>query len=100
MKIADLDRFAEKLESRGAATFEDRHYKLVLLGSEDQPAVERVIKGDRQTIVGSRSVPFGSLDAARLWAIDDARSSACADLDPHDEDEDPAAFDDYHDITI
>lgn len=76
METTNIDRFAEKLERNGAATFEDRHYKLVFSGPNDQPAVDRVIDGDRETIVGSRSVLFSSFDAARLWAIDDAKQGS------------------------
>ena len=76
-----LERFAADLEFRGAASLPGGyHVKMVYFGPEDWPAYERVIHGDRQTILGWNGERFESLDHARRCAVYCARKYYAVDM--------------------
>lgn len=66
------DQFAEDIEKKGFAQVEDSSYKVILFGTNDQPAIERTTSGNREIIVGNRGETFISADHAKIWAISDA----------------------------
>jgi len=68
------DKFADDIDRRGVARVDSTSYKAVLFGSNDQPAIERVISGNRDIIVGNRGESFISIDHAKIWAVIDAET--------------------------
>lgn len=69
----ELEKEIERFERCGACRFDGVYYRRIPYGPDDQPALERTINGDREIIVGFRSVPFRSWDAVDSYAISDMR---------------------------
>jgi hypothetical protein len=73
-KYAEVDKLERDLLRYGAGQISGRvSYRCILWGSNDVPAIERTVKGDRELIVGSKGETFPSRERSIIWAKYDAK---------------------------